>query len=406
MKPLSFLCVLLALAFGSAATAPDASASGSLDAYRKNLARHHLGTNLLLYSADRAAYEPTEAAAAWIDDDVATGWPAATGKRHYLIALAEPALATNFALSTRQTSGKINLFAADEPLPPGNPGWASVAKNIGIESINNAKLATPLNRLAKYFLIEIETVESGPIYSLYLFGNKPATDYHLWKREASADTASALGGYVNEATGINVAGLYAGSRVVGSESANTASFQTAIDDDPETALTISASDSRSSLMIRFDKPQTVRRISLQTQQPTKGTIEFFVDTSASDPATDAAGTKVASLRFDGSSDRSSAEFTAAEGSTLSARWIPDTAGESLAVREVNTFGDVTPANYALSNPEAIGEGGQLLADDKSKGGKEALPPIAEGPGDLMKSPYLPGPYGPPPEFPRDFPVSP
>src|SRR5580700_1990022 len=65
----------------------------------KNLARQHLGANLMIFNETSQAYEPTEAAAAWLDDDIATGWPAMTGKQDYLLALSEPQLVNNFCIS-------------------------------------------------------------------------------------------------------------------------------------------------------------------------------------------------------------------------------------------------------------------------------------------------------------------
>jgi hypothetical protein len=404
MKTISILSVMV---FGVSLLAwpgrSPAESAGALEGYRKNLARHHLGATLLAFNPARGSYDPTEAAAAWLDDDVATGWPAAPGKAHYLVALAEPSLAVSFAISARGTSGTLSLYASDEALPPGDPGWVSLAKGVGIETINNAKLPGRFNRLAKFFLIETDTAEAGPIYSIYLFGEKPAVHYSLWKRDTAADPASALGGFVNESTGINLAGLYAGSRVIGSgDDGAEAPYQTAIDDDPESSLTLPASEAGRSLAVRFPEPHAVQRVSVQTREPARGTLELFVEPTGDFSSSAEPAGKVASIRLDGTSDRSLAEFPPASGAALSVRWIPDQPGEPLVLREVNTFGDVTPSGYALSNPEAIGEGGELLSD-RSKGdgkssGKEALPPIAEGPGDL-KSPYLPGPYNPPPEFP-------
>ena len=80
----------------------------------KNLARQHLGANILVYDATSQTYAPTEAAAAWLDDDIATGWPALTGKQDYLLALPEPALVNNFFISARSVTGTITLYAGDE----------------------------------------------------------------------------------------------------------------------------------------------------------------------------------------------------------------------------------------------------------------------------------------------------
>ena len=64
----------------------------------------HLGANLLVFDTANQTFSPTEAAAAWLDDDIATGWPPLTGKQDYLLALPEPALVNNFFISARSTS--------------------------------------------------------------------------------------------------------------------------------------------------------------------------------------------------------------------------------------------------------------------------------------------------------------
>ena len=53
-------------------------AARQLQVYPKNLARQNIGSNLFLYNAANQTYAPTEAAAAWLDEDITTGWPALT----------------------------------------------------------------------------------------------------------------------------------------------------------------------------------------------------------------------------------------------------------------------------------------------------------------------------------------
>src|SRR5438874_3168141 len=93
----AFCSIAAVGAFG--ASADTEPATKQLQIYPKNLARQHLGTNLFVFNATNQTYVPTEAAAPWLDDDVATGWPAMTGHHFYLISLAEPELLSNFCIS-------------------------------------------------------------------------------------------------------------------------------------------------------------------------------------------------------------------------------------------------------------------------------------------------------------------
>src|SRR5216110_2213078 len=86
-----------------------------LQAFPKNLARQHLGANLFQYSPTTQAYAPTQASAAWLDDDITTGWPMVGGQQYYLMAFPEAELMTNFAVSAKPATGSISLYAGDEP---------------------------------------------------------------------------------------------------------------------------------------------------------------------------------------------------------------------------------------------------------------------------------------------------
>jgi hypothetical protein len=91
-----------------------------------------------------------------------------------------------------------------------------------------------------------------------------------------------------------------------------------------------------------------------------------------------------------------------------ARWTPDTAGQPLDIREINTFGDVALNDYELA-PEPVSEGpgaadassGKETIPAVGEGGKESLPP-AVGEEDPMKTAFIPGV----PVFPPNIPVSP
>ncbi len=90
-----------------------------------------------------------------------------------------------------------------------------------------------------------------------------------------------------------------------------------------------------------------------------------------------------------------------------ARWTPDTAGQPLNVREINSFGDVALNDYELA-PAAVGEGpgetsgkeavgGKETIPAVGEGGKEGLPPVGEM--DPAKTPVHPGRAGVPAEHP-------
>src|SRR5947199_3385446 len=102
LVPLAILATSIAAFAAPKEVEPAAKA---LQVYPKNLARQHLGANLFLFNAAAQTYATTEAAAAWLDDDVTTGWPVMAGKQYYLLALPEPAVLTNFAISARPASG-------------------------------------------------------------------------------------------------------------------------------------------------------------------------------------------------------------------------------------------------------------------------------------------------------------
>ncbi len=473
MKANLILAASLALAIAARAdnvdpTVPQAVSAASAP---KNLARQHLGANLLIYTDSTHAYAPTEAAAAWLDDDVATGWPALTGKQDYLLALPEPELVNNFCISARNASGTVTLYAGDEAAAPGSKTWTLLEKDVPVEALNE-KLGRPFGRFAKYILIETNLTESGPWYSIYLYGDKDAGTYSILQRAQPLDPHIQFGPYTNPSTSFSISSLYAHCKVT-MAGGNTGSWQNAIDDNPSTGTYIPATQGEAGLAIQYDHAYAVQRVSVLTDPGTKGKLEFFVvnqpagatgasasrsqgshylkvanetialntdasgiapaatdsapaATDSAPAATDSATAApvdltnqhpVQTVTFDGSSPRASIDFTPASGTVLLARWTPDSAGQPLNLREINSFGDVALNDYQLS-PSPVSEGpsadtsggsgketiGKETIPPVGEGGKEGLPPVAEG--DPFKTPFLPGVPVFPPNIPTGVPTFP
>ncbi len=411
-----------------------------LQVYPKNLARQHLGANLFHYNAPTQSYTPTEAAAAWLDDDITTGWPLLAGKQYYLLSLPSPELLTNFCLSTRPAAGTVTLYAGNEPAPPGAKTWTTLAHDIPLESINEKKLAHPFSREAKYLLIETDVADPGPVYSLYVYGDKPATVYNIQKREQPIDTHGIFGPYVNEERSFNVAGLYAQSYI---DDANSSTgfvgWQKAIDDNPETGLTVPPSPDKPGVTLRYDGVQNITRLALLTDPGAKGKLDFFLTKRESatpapapvvganvpaspapaeaattpPPVAEGALTPTVSMVLDGTTARTAVDLPATEADTMLVRWTPANGTDTVNIRELNAFGSENLANYATTmKPEAVAANGR----DPSKDGKDAksLPAVGEGPAPVgegpQSGPFLPGSLGFPPNIlvrnPMPPPVSP
>lgn len=407
--------------------------------FPKNVARQHVGSNLFLFNSTSQKFQPTEAAAAWLDDDVTTGWPVMSGQQHYLLTLAEPTLLTNIALSTRPTTGTITVYVGDEPAAPGAKSWTAVAKGIPVNSINDKKLAQPFSRFAKYVLIETDIADPGSLFSLYVYGDRPAVSYQLRKRETPIDTRAIFGPYVNNSQTFSIAALYAHSTVsYAASSGSPLSWQRAIDENPESGVSILPTTDDAGLVLKLASGHQVSRLAVLTGgAPAKGKIEFFVVPAAPAETTSAApttGSEVAqvsnataapapksaslagltstiTLVLNGSENRGVIDFPGVEGSAVLLRWTPDTAGEALDLRELNAFNEVSLNDYELSlTPEAVAElrdtdrGGYADASKDSskdagdyKDGK-SIPPVGEflSP----RTPYLPGGLGFPPNLTR------
>ena len=423
------------IALATAATQPDPAATADVSA-PKNLARQHLGANLLIYTPSNQTYAPTEAAAAWLDDDIATGWPALTGKQDYLLALPEPELVNNFMISERNATGTVTLYAGDEAAPPGSKSWTVLAQDIPVDSINE-KLGKPFGRFAKYILIETNLSDSGPWYSVYLYGSQSATAYHIQQRAQPVDPRTEFGPYTNPATSFSISSLYAHCKVM-TAGGDASTWTNAIDDNPATGTTVPATQTTAGLAIQYDKAYPVERVSVLTDPGTKGKLELFVIDSQPQPATGAVKsnaaldgdsqyikaadetvtsdattapvdltgqTPVATINFDGTSPRASVDFTPASGTELAARWTPDTAGQPLNIREIDSFGDLALNDYELT-PDTVAEGPQANETSGKEafpndGGKEALPPSV-GEELPFKTAFVPGV----PVFPPNIPVSP
>lgn len=453
-KPLTSLILLTSTAVALAASGGD-SAPKELQVFPKNLARQHVGSNLFLFNQTNHKFQPTEASAAWLDDDVTTGWPIMAGQQHYLLTLAEPTLLTNVALSTRPTAGTVTLYVGDEPAAPGAKSWSVVAKGVSLESINEKKLAQPFSRVAKYMLIETDIADPGPMFSLYVYGDHAAANYQLRKRETAIDTSAIFGPYVNNATTYSMSAIYAHSAVsYAAAPGGFAAWQRAIDENPESGISIAPTTDEAGLVLKLPAGHQISRFAVLSGAPAKGKLEFFivpnvpVDTTSTTPASDSeiakAGTatsKAVSLAglsstitmvLDGSTTRSAIGFPGVEGGAVLLRWTPDTAGEAIDIREMNAFNEISLSEYDLSlNPEAVTErrtsdGGSSYARGRDgrdaregrdardgKDGKDykdgkGIAPVGEFL--TPRSPFLPGSLGFPPNLTRPVlapvPVSP
>ena len=444
MKTTSIVSLVSAVCATLAVAAEGDPAAKQLQVFPKNFARQHLGANLFVFNPASQTFVPTEAAAAWLDDDITTGWPVMAGKQSYLIALPEPEMLSNFSISSRPAAGTISIYAGDEPAAPGAKSWTPLAQNIPFDSVNEKKLTKPFSRFAKYVLIQTDLADPGPLYSMYLYGERSAVDYSLRKREAAIDARAIFGQYVNNKTAFNLNGLYAQARVVSANSPDGfLPWQKAIDDNPESGQPISPSSTEPGAVIAYNGTQSISRIALLTEGAPKGKIEFFAisDTAevaqdaiapASIPARDSAPaaaqpvslagrTATTSIVLDGTTSRASVDFPAMPASKLAVRWTPANPADTLTIRELDSFGALSLNDYEVGlKPEVVAG----FSGGEGKDGKDAKE-IAEGPKDIKDpkndpiaagpagSPYLPGALGFPPNLtgrrflpPAPTPVSP
>jgi hypothetical protein len=379
-------------------------AARQLQVYPKNLARQHVGSNLFLYNESNQTYVPTEASAAWLDDDVTTGWPVLAGKQHYLIALSEPELVSNFAVSAKAADGTVSLYAGDEPAVPGARTWTPLAQNVPFNSINEKKLEHPFTRFAKYILIETDLTNPGPLYSLYLFGEKPATVYDLRQREQAID-ARAIFGQVNDKTAFNANGLFSGSTISYANSPDgSLAWQKAIDDNPESGVAINGSTNEPGAVIKYGAQQSLSRVSLLTDGAAKGKLDFFALDDTATTTSLEGRTPTVSVVLDGSTNRSSIDFPAVNATKLAVRWTPETPNETVNIRELASFGDESLNQWEVGlKPEAVAAYDPGARDmGTGKDNKDPKDPIAEGPPEVADfrggSPYLPGALGFPPNI--------
>ncbi len=406
------------------------TAARQLQVYPKNLARQHVGTNLRHFEPTNQSYVATEAAAAWLDDDVKTGYPMLPGKQDYLLVLSEPQLLTNFCVSGGAANGLVTLYAGDAPAAPGAKSWSVIAKDVPFDSLNGKKLTKPFSRFAKYLLIETDIADPGTLHSLYLYGDQPAINYSVRKRDQPIDTNVVFGATVNNQTSFNVAGLYSNSRVAYANSGDGSStWQKAIDDNPESSVTLAPSTTESGLVLESKTSRPITRVAVLADTKAAGTLDVFVvsrsaETTStgstesalikvSNPASAAANsstesavslnglTPSARLVLNGATPRAAADFPAVQGSQVLLRWTPDNGTDPLALHELNTFSDLSLASYEVApSLEVIAENRperdtRRAKHDGSKDGKDFKEPL-EAIKELIPSPYLPGSLGFPP----------
>ena len=377
MKTTALVTVIATAVTGLVLAEPKGSSMSShVQGFPKNIARQHSGASLSLFDAKNNRYASTEAAAAWLDDDVATGWPALAGKQHYLLQFAEPQLVTNFELSTKSSSGTISLYVGDRDAAPGDKAWTLVAKDVPVEAINNQKLPRSLNKYAKYVLIETNIADSGSIYSVNVFGEHSAASTAIVKRTQSVDVKPLLGDFVNNQTAFNMAGIYAKASVSYANAGGAnATWQRAIDDDSETSVSIKPSTAESGMVVRFDGSHPFSRLSLLTNPKARGKVDVFLLSEAPQPGAPVSlegVTPSVSLMFDGASPRTSADFAETRASAMALRWTPESGEASFTLREVNAFADLNLSDYEVASaPAAISQGPAAKGSPVAKGGDDS-----------------------------------
>jgi hypothetical protein len=383
-KPVLLTAIAIASSTLTFAAPPEKSAGSASRGYLKNIARQHYTSTLSLFDATAQRYISTEAAAAWLDDDVATGWPALAGKQHYLLQFAEPQLVTNLELSTKTASGTVSVFAGDRDAAPGDKAWTLVAKDVSVESINNQKLARPINKYAKYLLIETNIADPSPIYSLNVFSERTSASTAIVTRPQPVDVKPLLGEFVNNQTAFNMAGIYAKAAVTYANSGGSEnSWQRAIDDDPETLLNVKTSTAESGLVLRFDGAQPFTRLSMLTNPKSRGKVDIFLLSEAPQngvPVSIEGITPSVTLTFDGISQRASADFAETRASALALRWTPESGEATLAIRELNIFADLALSDHEVAGAPAGIAQGPSEAEPGEKSLADGKSPIAMGPG--------------------------
>ena len=396
------LVTILATAISAVALAEPkgTSTSSHVQGFPKNIARQHSGTNLSLFDAKNNRYSSTEAAAAWLDDDIATGWPALAGKQHYLLQFADAQLVSNFELSAKSATGTVSLYTGDRDAAPGDKAWTLVAKDVPVESINNQKLPRAINKYAKYLLIETNISDPGSIYSVNVYGERAAASMAVVNRAQSVDVKPILGDFVNNQTAFNMAGIYAkGAVTYANTGGANATWQRAIDDDPETSVSIKPSTAESGMVVRLEGSHPLSRLSMLTNPKARGKVDIFLLSEAPKagaPVSLEGITPSVSLTFDGTSPRSSADFAETRATAMALRWTPESGEATFTLREVNVFADLNLSEYeVVGAPPAITQGPAPKDSDRDAEPKEKS--YADGKSQLDgKTPIALGPH------PRNF----
>ncbi len=380
--------------FGASLTSSEVPNASQLQVFPKNLARQHYGANLFVFDKTAAKFVPTEAAAAWLDEDPVTGWSVLPGKQHYVLQFAEPQLVTNFGLSAKSSNGTLTVYTGDQLAAPGDASWTVAAKGVSMESVNDKTFKGAINKTTKYVLLETDVADPSPIYSLYVYGEKAAASESIVTRPQPVDLPS-IGEFVNQRTAFNVAALYADSRVTFANAAGSnITWQRAIDDSPETSLALAPSKSESGLVVRFGESQPIARLSVQGDASAKGTMDVFLLSQAPDASQPVGLEGIApsvSIKFDGTSARGTADIDETNAVAMVLRWNPEAGSTAFNLRDVAAFAnlsltdhEVTGAPPAIASNEDPNEKDKYMKKNGGEGtqseGKDGKEVIAEGPG--------------------------
>ncbi len=369
--------------------------AADLKQYPKNLARLHLGATLFEYDLRSESYQPTKSISSWMDDDETTGWSPKADRLYYMVVLQKPSMISALSLSADGMSGTLTAFIGDERAAPGSAAWKPVLSGVPIAELNEKVSPSVLKTFSRYLLLEFNLQQSGPLWSLYVFGREAATEYDLERRAFAVNSNDVFGQRVKMETIIDLANLYSNASVLyTSNGGRLSQWQVMIDESPETGWTLSGSNSQQtpSFAILINQSAPVKRISVMADAG-RGKLEFYLVGGASDDEIFQVNNAdpyalpdfsqinlddlepIGTLEFDGASDREAINIGAKSGYFLLARWLPAVEGGAIKLRQVDAFGDLDFDNYeVVVSPDKF-----AAFDDNSKSFKSLLDPITEGP---------------------------
>lgn len=251
-----------------------------------NLARVYLGASIAAYRNNELEEDTTTWSRVVLTDDDSLTHDLTPGQLSFIVNLDESLPVDSAMFTAFHGKGTASISVSETSLEPESPKWVKVGQRKSYAPGQVTVFRFPLTN-AKYVKYDMNVASTTQLGNFGIFGSRTISDYNIVRRRASG-LSNRVGPTMNQmVSSLSSGSAMAFSRIiyVSSSRGDLRDSYYMIDDDPDTYFEFAQSDPRPTVVVRFESPRAIRRVSTFTRG-TAEDMDFFPFNSL-DPLLDA-----------------------------------------------------------------------------------------------------------------------